>query len=456
MARTRSAEHSRHSPKKISVEDIANGTARLQEVLTAINDFSQEGFPYRDAARTKAELQLRECVKQIFGERSQEFHTYQHCTLRTSNGAETAQSITSVKRLLLILEEKKLELQGLKPPPSMPVSPGTGKVSPVSTAQMRLVPPASSTTMAPQPAHATVPTSVSVTMATSLPPIPPIPAAAASPPPTPVSDPPIPPISTQSIPKMPVQPAATGQFPKPQAPQPPPSAPASEPVATIPPAPPIAPSLSILTPPPVSSPASSVAVYHETMAAPTQQIVPEPVPRLSQSSTQPVAIQTAQHGSVAQPLSEPETRHLIRKVCLRLHAVARQLRLRTNSRPTIEIEDDQDLVDLLRALLRLEFDEVGTDEWTPPYSSGTPKTTLLLSSERIAIVAKKTRPGLTDKELAEQVAADSGYYSAHNKCTTLFCFVYDPEGRIGSPKRLEKDVTNVSDRYTVEILVAPK
>jgi hypothetical protein len=110
----------------------------------------------------------------------------------------------------------------------------------------------------------------------------------------------------------------------------------------------------------------------------------------------------------------------------------------------------------LRALLRLEFDEVGTDEWTPPYSGGTPKTTLLLNRERIAIVTKKTRPGLTDKDIAEQVTADTGSYLSHNKCTTLFCFVYDPEGRIGSPKRLETDLSNVSDRYTVEVLVAPK
>lgn len=173
-------------------------------------------------------------------------------------------------------------------------------------------------------------------------------------------------------------------------------------------------------------------------------------------STRPVAVHAVQNAPVAQPLSEPETLLLIRKVCLRLHAVARQLRLRAESRPTIEVEDDHDLQDLLRALLRLEFDEVGTDEWTPPYSGSTPKTMLLLSRERIAIVAKKTRPGLTDKEITEQVAADSAFYSAHNKCTTLFCFIYDPEGRIGSPKRLETDLTNVSDRYTVEVLVAPK
>ena len=449
MARTRAADSPRHLPKKISVEDIANGSARLQEVLTAITDFSQEGFPYRDAARAKAELQLRECVKQVFGDRSQEFQAYQHYTLRTSNSEETAQSIAAVKRLLLILEDKRLELLGLKPPPAAPLATGTGKVSPLSTAQLRAVPPASSTTMASQPGH--VAASMSVSMTTTLPPVP---AAAISPPPTPAPASPIPSTSTQSLPKMPAPPTVTGHFPKPHAPQPPLSTP--EPVAPMPPAPPVSAPLSVPVPPPVHSLSPSASVAHETMVAPTRQAVTESAPLSSMTSTQPITVQAAQNGPGAQSLSELEARHLIRKVCLRLHAVARQLRLRTDSRPTIEIEDDQDLADLLRALLRLEFDEVGTDEWTPPYSSGTPKTTLLLNSERIAIVAKKTRPGLTDKDIAEQVAADSGYYSAHNKCTTLFCFVYDPEGRIGSPKRLEKDVTNVSDRYTVEVLVAPK
>lgn len=451
MARTRAAEHPRQSPKKISLEDIANGTARLQEVLTAINDFSQEGFPYRDAARAKAELQLRECVKQVFGERSQEFRDYQHYTLHTSNDAETAQSIAAVKRLILILDDKKLELQGLKPPQATPASQGTGKVSPVSTAQMRLVPPAPSTTVATKPVYVTAPTSVLVSMTTTLPPVP---ATTASPPPPPAPPPPIPSTSTQSVPKMPVQPTATGQFQKPQVPQSPPATP--EPVAIVPPAPPVSVPLSVPAPPPVSPPTPSASIARETKPTPTQQAAPEPAPPSPLTSTQPVAVQTAQTVPVTQPLSELETLHLIRKVCLRLHAVARQLRLRTDSRPTIEIDDDHDLADLLRALLRLEFDEVGTDEWTPPYSGGTPKTTLLLNRERIAIVAKKTRPGLTDKDIAEQVTADTGFYLAHKKCTTLFCFIYDPEGRIGSPKRLETDLTNVSERYTVEVLVAPK
>ncbi|MDF0677363.1 MAG: hypothetical protein P0120_23950 [Nitrospira sp.] len=148
--------------------------------------------------------------------------------------------------------------------------------------------------------------------------------------------------------------------------------------------------------------------------------------------------------------------NLIRKVCLRFHSVARQLRLRRDYRPTLEVDDDSDLQDLLCALLKLEFDEVATEEWTPPYTEGAPRTTLLVNRDQIAVVAKKTRAGLTTKELVDQVAADSDYYRDQGRCSTLFCFVYDPEGRIGSPKRLETTLTSVSEHCRIEVLVAPK
>jgi len=152
----------------------------------------------------------------------------------------------------------------------------------------------------------------------------------------------------------------------------------------------------------------------------------------------------------------PDPVDALRKVCLRFHAVARQLRLRKDYRTTLEVEDDYDLQDLLCALLKLEFDEVGADEWTPPYAGSSTRTTLLLNRDRLAVVAKKTRSGLTTKELAEQVAADTAHYASHKPCTHLFCFIYDPEGRIGSPTRLETDLTSVSDSFTVDVLIAPK
>ena len=120
------------------------------------------------------------------------------------------------------------------------------------------------------------------------------------------------------------------------------------------------------------------------------------------------------------------------------------------------MEDDYDLQDLLCALLKFEFEEVGSDEYTPPYTAGAPRTALLIDKDQTVVIAKKTRPGLTAKDLMEQVETDTQRYAARAHCTTLFCFIYDPEGRIGSPKRLETDLTSVSDHFTVEVLVAPK
>jgi len=141
---------------------------------------------------------------------------------------------------------------------------------------------------------------------------------------------------------------------------------------------------------------------------------------------------------------------------MRFHAVVRQLRLRKDYRPTLEVEDIYDLQDLLCALLKMEFDEVGVDEWSPPYTDGGSRKTFLLDKDQIAFVAKKTGQGVTPKDFADQVNADAARYAARAKCTLLFCFIYDPEGRIGSPTRLESDLTSVRDRCAVEVLVAPK
>lgn len=57
-------------------------------------------------------------------------------------------------------------------------------------------------------------------------------------------------------------------------------------------------------------------------------------------------------------------------ICRRFHAVTRQLRLRRSGRPTLNVEDEYDAQDLLHALLRLHFDDIRLEEWTPSYAGG--------------------------------------------------------------------------------------
>src|SRR5215217_3441641 len=115
MARaSRTIDPARSRSKATLIEEVGRGIEQFQDILVSIEDFSREGFPYRDAARAKAELQLRECVRRIFGERSPEFQMYRSHKLRSSSKAEAAQSVQAVKTLIHTLEGKKSELQGLK------------------------------------------------------------------------------------------------------------------------------------------------------------------------------------------------------------------------------------------------------------------------------------------------------------------------------------------------------
>jgi hypothetical protein len=72
------------------------------------------------------------------------------------------------------------------------------------------------------------------------------------------------------------------------------------------------------------------------------------------------------------------------------------------------------------------------------------------------IVAKKTKLGVSIKELMEQVRVDSTHFSGRADCRRLVCFIYDPEGRVGNPRGLESDFTMVGDAFTLEVIIAPK
>ncbi|MDK2742932.1 MAG: hypothetical protein NDI90_08445 [Nitrospira sp. BO4] len=464
MARTRAADHQRPRSKTALIEEITHGINKFQEVLTAIKDLSQEGFPYRDAAQSKAELQFRECLRQTFGERSHEYQTYRNFKIRTADKSQAAQTLSVIKDLMHTLEDRKLELQGLKPPPK-PEPPHEASIN--NTARLVLVSPATPTTVTTQ---ATSPMTVAVAMTTnvgpSIPPVTPIPhvqsaateprITASTPAPIPAPTPtPMPIPAASEAPAAPIQESSSPPITTPPAQAILSAVDSSVEEKQVPPSPAVVPSSpSIPAQPHVNSPPPTVST-HTVPPAMTHSVVPPPhdpqieKPSISLSSDRLVE-------SVLAPAIDQDPLHVIRKVCLRFHAVARQLRLRRDYRPTLEVEDDYDLQDLLCALLKVEFDEVATDEWTPPYTGGAPRTTLLVNRDQIAVVAKKTRPGLTTKELADQVTADSAHYRTQGRCSTLFCFMYDPEGRIGSPKRLETTLTSVSEHCRVEVLVAPK
>ena len=147
---------------------------------------------------------------------------------------------------------------------------------------------------------------------------------------------------------------------------------------------------------------------------------------------------------------------LIRIICSRFHLFARQLLSRYNNRATIKIEDEYDVQNLMHALLKLHFDDIRDEEWTPSYAGSASRTDFLLKPEKIVIETKMTRKNLEQKEVANQLIIDKERYKAHPDCKTLICFVYDPVGKCKNPVALETDLSEEGSELRVVVVVAPK
>jgi hypothetical protein len=138
----------------------------------------------------------------------------------------------------------------------------------------------------------------------------------------------------------------------------------------------------------------------------------------------------------------------------RFHLIVRQLRNRHDSRNTLNVTDEYDVQDLLHSLLMLYFDDIRPEEWTPSYAGKSNRMDFLLKDFKTVIEVKKTRSGLTGKEIGTQLIEDIERYSKHQDCETLLCFVYDPEGLAGNPRGLENDL-NREKPIKVQVYVRP-
>jgi hypothetical protein len=147
---------------------------------------------------------------------------------------------------------------------------------------------------------------------------------------------------------------------------------------------------------------------------------------------------------------------LVEKICLRFHLVVGQLRSRHEGRETLVVKDEYDVQDLMHALLRLFFEDVRPEEWTPSYAGKSARMDFLLKSESIVLEAKKTRPGLGARQVGEELIVDIARYRGHADCKTLVCFVYDPDGMITNPRGLERDLTREEGDMSVRVFVVPR
>lgn len=151
-----------------------------------------------------------------------------------------------------------------------------------------------------------------------------------------------------------------------------------------------------------------------------------------------------------------DPRKQIETIFLRFHNVVKQLSQRHENRPTLQVNDEYDVQDLLHSLLKLYFEDIRPEEWTPSYAGGSTRMDFLLKKEQIVVEVKKTRSGLTEKKLGEELIVDRAHYRKHPDCKILYCFVYDPDGRLSNPRGLERDLSEKIGDFETRVFVVPR
>ena len=153
-----------------------------------------------------------------------------------------------------------------------------------------------------------------------------------------------------------------------------------------------------------------------------------------------------------------DTINIVMRISERFQAVVKQLKNRHDKRNTLEIKDEYDVQDLLHSLLKIFFEDIRSEEWTPSYAGSSTRMDFLIKDNDFVIETKMTREGLADKKLGKQLIEDIAHYKKHPNCKTLFCFVYDPEGLIVNPKGIENDLSckGKEDNLKVKVFITPK
>ncbi|GAC1392721.1 MAG: hypothetical protein NVSMB38_17260 [Ktedonobacteraceae bacterium] len=167
------------------------------------------------------------------------------------------------------------------------------------------------------------------------------------------------------------------------------------------------------------------------------------------------AVASRQHKDTSKS-SQAEALEKIELIANRFHIVARQLRHRHNDRSTLIIENEYDVQDLFHALLRLFFDDIRDEEWTPSYAGGASRIDFLLKAEQVVIELKMTRAGLKAKEVSDQLIIDTDRYQAHPDYKMLIAFVYDPQEYLNNPRGIEHDLTKLTNSVPVKVIINPR
>lgn len=145
---------------------------------------------------------------------------------------------------------------------------------------------------------------------------------------------------------------------------------------------------------------------------------------------------------------------LVERICRGFGEFLLPLSRRQRNRPPIVMEDEYDVQDFLHGLLRIFFEDVRAEDFSPERAGARSRIDFVLKQERIVVEGKMTRASHGAPQIGAELILDIERYRSHPDCDALVALVHDPARRITNRRTLEADLSGERDGLTIRVVVA--
>lgn len=142
-------------------------------------------------------------------------------------------------------------------------------------------------------------------------------------------------------------------------------------------------------------------------------------------------------------------------ICNRFGEVARQLRSHRKDHSPLLLKDEYDVQYLLHALLKLHFDDVRPEEYTPSHAGSSTRVDFMLPDSKLVIEVKYARVANDTKRLKEEILIDCPHYETHPSCERMLVLIFDADRVLKNPEGWAKDLERQSIKGNpIQVFVA--
>ncbi|QGA84004.1 hypothetical protein [Halomicrobium sp. LC1Hm] len=130
---------------------------------------------------------------------------------------------------------------------------------------------------------------------------------------------------------------------------------------------------------------------------------------------------------------------------------------RREDRPPFEVTCENDIQDLLLAVIKPTFQTARIEEWTPKHATSSKRVDISIPEISSIVETKYVRSSSHSSGIGDELKIDIESYHSHENCSNLFAVVWDENSKIVDESNLESDLTGrrskSGDEFDVEVKV---